>query len=143
MAAQIIRAAIIFTLTYARWYNAPMNSFEQPKKIEVGVEVPFAESTEVAERLVEKAHDKEINPDSVGIISHNMSAEVLKALNAAEENPKKGIDYAVDLARQLKERIMFSNEYFPDDAEKNESVKKASLECIEEYLEAKEYKNAA
>ncbi len=119
-----------------------MNCFEKSKP-EIGVEIPFMEANEVAKRLVEKAHNKEINPDNVGIISHNMSAEIAKALEAAEANPEKGVAYAVDLACQLKEHITLSNEYFPDDADKNGLVKEASLEYIDKYLEVKGCRKAA
>jgi len=94
----------------------------EEKQQETVVESPSPEVGEVARRLTEVAHG-EVNPEHVGIIGQNMSAEVARALAAAEENPGKGVGYAVELAGQLQEHITLTNEYFPDDAERNEKVK--------------------
>lgn len=99
-------------------------SHEMPE-VEQGPDI--AELSRTALFEAKKELDREnINPANIGILGHNLSAELGKMLVAAEE--EKGVMFAQQLAR-----------YFKDDLENNfrdlfpEEVAEIALRYLDEY----------
>jgi hypothetical protein len=113
----------------------------------MGIEMPkfesqeapsaFAESEEIIARIAEDM--KKVNPENLGIISQNLLAEVAKQLAKTETN--QGVEYAREIAGLLFED--FGARQFIGDFEKNEEMKRLTLEYLEQYAHPELKKEAA